>query len=136
MQKTVIIIILSFFVSGCSTIGSINKSYSKLNRADGISAKEAKLIAKKALLDSEFRGDYRFIRPEIMHTQKTAYHPDHWFLKAKQKKLGFDDSYYFVVVNKKTGEVIYAKNHSPYPTDVKGYFWVFTLHKMQQSNKG
>jgi len=112
-------------LSACSTVNSVNKSYSKINRDDGISVKEAKIIAKKSLVDSQFTRKFIVINPKTLKNPDTYPHPNHYFLKSKSKLLGSDGSSYLVVIDKRTGEVIYSRKN--YPTYIKGYRWIMNL---------
>jgi len=122
-------LILCFISSGCATIKSIEKNYKKIDYSDGINKSEAKLIAKKSLIDSPYRNFYRVIRPRILDNDETLQHPRYWFLKFRRKSSKLNKSNYFVVIEKKTGEVIYAEKH--YPNNAQNYRWILELHEYQ-----
>ncbi|MBF0522508.1 MAG: hypothetical protein HQL24_05560 [Candidatus Omnitrophica bacterium] len=102
MTKKIILTIIcltQILLAGCSTIQSINKNVSSIDFSDGISEKEAKIIAQKKMLDLEKKG-YLLSLPEA-ETRK-----NYW--KVVFSSLEMNKDYFIVNVKKDTGEVTYS----------------------------
>jgi hypothetical protein len=107
-QLIVAWVIGALLLSGCATIDSVNKNYQKINYSDGINTEEAKLIGKKRLINSGYQSEYQVISPDFLIDKRTKKYPDYWFVVYHPKNLGLTHSKYLVVMNKKTGDVLYS----------------------------
>jgi len=102
-------------VDGCASIGSIKTNYASINYTDGIDQKEAVLIAKEHLINTDYRYCYRVIGPQIEDRANEGM----WLVRFYGKKTSISEWYmpsvYEVSVDKKTGacKVEYINNVSP-----------------------
>src|SRR3989338_2418583 len=105
MKKIIYLCLIVMMFSGCSTTKMVNRSFNKIDYSDGISDREAKIIAKKKLIDTGSKGQYVVINPDLLETPDTyAFKADYWFVSFKNKPLLMKDSTFLVVVNKETGQ--------------------------------
>ena len=112
VKKHIFILFIFGILAGCATVSSVRYFYEKIDYSDGVSKDEAKLIAKKHLIDSVYKYDYRVINPEI----RTWYEKDAWIVRFPPKKVqllipeGLFEAVmpnaYLVAVDKRTGAVI------------------------------
>ena len=124
-------IMVVMLLTGCATAKSVDKNYSLINYKDGISITEAKLIAKKSLLESKSLGAYQFMAPKVFDRWESYRHQNYWFVLFSPKAYQLKPSHYLVVVEKKSGKIQYAE--TKYPSNVKGYDWLFGLEPEQYS---
>ena len=70
------LLVLMLLVSGCATIGSIERNYALIDNSDGIGREEAILIAKRGLIDSDpdpsLKYKYRISAPLTDYDQETG----------------------------------------------------------------
>ena len=121
-QLIVTFVIGILLLSGCATIGGINKSYESVNYSDGIDGKEAKVIAQKKLLLEHFSHNYMISTPDIKKMDK------YWSVAFLFEPTTLPSSEYFqtfyrVSIDCKTGDVLDSGIH-------KGtkMMWGFRLH--------
>ncbi len=122
---------LALATTSYANMSALENSYAKINYKDGINQREAKLIAKKALMDSGDKNLYRFFNPEIVDNRYTYPHQQYLFVHLKRKSLEVARSEYLVIVDKKTGKVVYSDKEY-HPTNVlayNGYRWAVGLHE-------
>jgi hypothetical protein len=146
MRQLLILIFLISVLSGCSTLGSVEKSYNKFSFSDGIDENEAKIIAQREYLknskndsykissakvygseqvlnleaeDEEFVRDYKIYQ----EYQKKLKYENSWFVVFESDSFDFLSNYYLVVLDKDKGKIQYT--HDSNVTDVIGQV-VFT----------
>ncbi len=126
INKYLLAFCISVFLSGCATVSSISRNYKNIDLSDGISRQEAKVIAQKQIIQTDFKKDYRIINPSIYHAEeftddlkerflrdKAIYdsgqlrYPNSWHIIFHPKWLSLFSLYYLVVVDKDSGEVQY-----------------------------
>ncbi len=110
-------------LSGCLTLGGIDKQYQALDISDGASMEEAKIIAQQKLMHAPERKDYAAGSAEILDDAIVHQYPDYWFVSFEAKSFAMSFWQYLVVVQKKTGTVIYAGAYMPYQS--VDYNWIF-----------
>ena len=94
-----------------------------LDLSDGAQMPEAVILARQEFLKSPYRSEYYPKNPEVLHDLSVRDYPAYWFVSFLPKK--FDQSFwrYLVVIEKDSGQIIYA---NPYvPLEVVDYDWVF-----------
>ena len=131
MRKLLLIIITVMF-TGCASVNTVNKNYSSINFDDGVSKEEAKLIAKKSLMESKSFGRYCFMDPAILKWGKAYPHPNYWFVRFTAKNPLATD-HYIVVVDKRSGEIQYSERENIYPMAPKDYRFMFGLEAKNYS---
>ena len=101
-----ILISISCFL-GCSTYSAINKGVARISYDDGINADEAKLIAKKNLVETPFLGwaGFRIIAPSILNNVDTRKYPQYWFVFFHPNMVIRREGGYLIVVDKRNGEI-------------------------------
>lgn len=125
-MKNLTLIIIAVMLSGCAGTHAVNKNYSSINFNDGISREEAKLIAKKSLMESESFGRYCFVDPAVLKWGHAYPHPNAWFIRfANKNPLATD--HYLVVIDKRNGVIQYSERENIYPLTPKDYRFIFGL---------
>jgi hypothetical protein len=127
MKKIVCMVILVMVLCGCAAI-SINRAWQRINYADGLTLDEAIIIAKKDLLESQYRSKYNlnefiiiedaslwqisfalkkglFAKIDDFFTRMAFFPFSTFFQTAPQAS-------YKVIVSKDTGQVIAAETPS------------------------
>ena len=115
------------FLTGCSAATAINKKYATVNRADGVTEKEAVVIAQHELLASELLARFHIKKVSILSDRLVEPYPDYVFVSFYP--IAFDDHFwrYLVVIDKKTGVVFRAEKYQPLRNI--NYDWVFNGKK-------
>ncbi|MCR4337836.1 MAG: hypothetical protein NUV91_08540 [Candidatus Omnitrophica bacterium] len=122
MKKTTLLI-FSLMMMGCASAGNVQKAYQAINLADGVDGWEAKTIAQKQLIDTEFQKQYYLNSGQVISTVLVHDYPDYWFVGFANKDFNQSFWEYLVVINKKDGEIKFA---GPYvPLGVANFDWVF-----------
>ncbi len=106
---------LLFFVTlmiflGCARVNSINAHYARVKVEDGITRNEAKLIAKKNLIETRYKYIYQIIWPRILENNHTKRHEDLWFVDFLAKEFQLISNY-LVILEKDSGKIIYADSY-------------------------
>ncbi|MFH0941136.1 MAG: hypothetical protein V1840_04710 [Candidatus Omnitrophota bacterium] len=60
------VVLTIILLSGCTTIGSIEGNYAKINYSNGINRTKAVLIAKHDLIQTDLKYYYNIIHPEVV----------------------------------------------------------------------
>ncbi|MDE1921497.1 MAG: hypothetical protein KGI24_08660 [Candidatus Omnitrophica bacterium] len=128
------------FLTGCSSTEAIYKNYDKLIfPGKAVSAEQAKVIAQRKLIGTGDKDSYRISYPDIKTGPLADKYPDDWFvvfghnwLSPLNKNAMLDtytelrETQYLVVVDKKTGEVVFFGEW--YPERENDFDWVFDRH--------
>lgn len=132
-------------LSGCTTLGSLQRNYDRINYKDGIDRKEARTIAMKTFLKGNEHKDYRVgsamafdvkevstRNPDLLSRdfyadgKKESKFPDSWYVIFRPKFFALFSMYYLVVVDKKDGAVLYERDANVFGDlfegVVKGFF--------------
>ena len=64
-MRYLFVFLLIILFSGCATVSSVERSFRSVNFSDGISRQEAKIIAKKEIIQTDFKDNYRVICPKV-----------------------------------------------------------------------
>ena len=99
----ILLIVMLFFCSSCTTMESLDGFYQDINYKDGIDRDEAKLIAKQYLVDSKYSGDFQVWGPMV------AGEKNNWVVSFLYKSLDAYEQILDVYVDTLTGEVKDAK---------------------------
>lgn len=96
------------FLSGCTSLsesfyrtGLDRRVYENINLKNGISYREAVIIAQRTLLNSQFSNDYLVSKPIVGFDEKYNL----WGVSFEHKKSGYDSCGYTVMINKETGKI-------------------------------
>ncbi len=110
-------------LTGCSVTARVNKEYAAVDRADGVTEKEALIIARHALLNSECRQRFHINKASVLSDRLVEPYPDYFFVSFYP--VAYDDHFkrYLVVIDKKTGKV--AREEQYRPLKNFNYQWVF-----------
>lgn len=128
-RQAVFLIGITILLAGCSTIGSVNYGYKRIIYTDGINKSEAKILAKKKIIDEKSQGSYMVIAPdaydldvlsreklmsakesfwtELYDSQGNMKYHHCWAVVFRPKPFPFSlfDLYYLVIVDKTNGEI-------------------------------
>ncbi|MCB9747442.1 MAG: hypothetical protein H6755_03445 [Candidatus Omnitrophica bacterium] len=111
MKKEIInILLIIFFLNGCATVRSVERGYAKINYEDGISKKEAKLIAFKHVIDNEISDKILGINVARHFSGKK--YPNTWVSKFESHPMDLvwqGTHWYAVYVDKVTGKIVAAE---------------------------
>ncbi len=127
-MKNLSLLLIIVLLTGCTGIKTVSKNYSKINYRDGVSRSEAKLIAKKSLMESQVVHEYRFASPAILKWGKAFGHPNYWFIAFDSRNVLQPDKY-LVVIDKRDGEIRYSEKEYPHPVEPNDYQFIFGLDK-------
>lgn len=106
-MRALLTIVCLFCLTGCYTSGNINKNYENISYSDGISSNEAKDIALKKLLDAGVKHLYE----PPGHIRKSSQYPNVWIVDY-YPLMGMTRYAYVVVIDKNSGKVLHANQHS------------------------
>ncbi|HQO58660.1 MAG TPA: hypothetical protein PLT76_08070 [Candidatus Omnitrophota bacterium] len=122
-KKVSWLIAAAVFLAGCSVAARVNKDYAGLNRTDGVDEKEAGVIARHALLNSQSPKRFHINKASILSDRLVEPYPDYFFVSFYP--VAFDDHFwrYLVVIDKKTGQVVREDQYRPLKNF--NYEWVF-----------
>lgn len=104
MRTKIISAMVFLTFMGCATIESVNKGYSSIVFADGISKEEAKIIAQDELLLDQEKVNFAVSLPEA--EDRGTY----WIVVFMNKSVTIFSSryltWYLVKIDKQTGEIL------------------------------
>ena len=104
MKKNIFCFLIVFFLTGCTTLSSIDKNNAAIDPSDGVNVKEAVAIAQKYCLEkNECKGDVRISTPEVSDLRSS------WEVRFGSKNIFALDHAYAVTVEKQSGKVINGK---------------------------
>ena len=129
-MKDFLFLILLLAICGCATTKGINKEYDRVGWSDGISKKEAGIIAQKYIIESVYRDFYMSNFPQygtkkqLGELKNIDKYNNHWFVgfgaklpTSKEIKHVPDDvaaviqdklfiySFYVLAINKDDGKI-------------------------------
>lgn len=111
------------FFSSCTNNSRKPVYFSTIEPKNGINQYEAILIADKKTEDADFRNYFQAIQPIIRTDKHAMKYPDYWFVDYTPE-VWMDFTSFLVVIHKKTGEVIRARDYY-WPEKRPGLDWVF-----------
>ncbi len=131
---------------GCASTEAIYKNYNNLvNLDDGVTEKEAKIIAQRIIISSEEQNSYRITAPDIKTTHETVKYPEYWFVvfghnwlspistdPLAQTYTQLRETHFVVVINKANGNIKFAGLW--YPKRAANFDWVFDPDAYKQDN--
>lgn len=141
-----IYLVCLIIISGCASSQAINKNYVNLvDIADGVNAKEAKIMAQKELDAMYERRDYRLTAPDIKTTPEALKYPNFWFVSFGHNWLSpistdplaktytdLKDAIYLVVISRDRGEIKFSGEW--YPKRDATFDWVFDPYAYNANN--
>ena len=97
MRQLLILIFLTSVLSGCSTLGSVEKSYNKISFSDGIDENEAKIIAQREYLKNSKNDSYKISSAKVygseqvlnLEAEDEEFVRDYKIYQEYQKKLKY-----------------------------------------------
>lgn len=128
---------LTVLLNGCATLGSIDYGYKRIIFTDGINKSEAKILAKKKIIENKSsRDSFMVIAPdaydldefsrekrvslkssfwiELYDNEDKMKYPHCWAIVFRPKPFPFSlfDMYYLVIVDKTNGEIRVATHQN------------------------
>src|SRR3989338_6663541 len=97
-MKTIRILLMCFFLTGCVTLNSVKKELQEINYSDGINQKEAIAIARMSMINSRLHGDYQLWASSIYD------YGDYW--KIVFLSLHFNRHACVLVIEKNAGDIL------------------------------
>jgi len=104
-MKRIVSLFMVLILTGCATVGSVNRNFESVNYTDGISRPEAKFIAQKYCLDHEECSTHCIISSAYVSDDNSV--PGAWRVVFDTEVI--DANYYrghVISVDRETGEVI------------------------------
>ena len=123
--------LLSLLLTGCTTVGSIERRYRAINDTDGIDKREARIIAQREYLKTNSHDNYRVSSAKVygpeevlsLDADKAGFvnHADiyddfrkklkyeqSWYVVFRPGFLSLFSNYYLTVVDKEDGRIQYT----------------------------
>ncbi len=127
-------------LTGCTSTETVYKNYDNLMPVrNGATAEQAKVIAQRALINTEEKDCFRLSFPDINTSPMALKYPDYWFVVFGHNFLEpflpypLIESYrelvqmeYVVVIDKKTGKILFHGEW--FPKRENDFDWVFDPH--------
>jgi hypothetical protein len=92
-------------LNGCAEAfyrtGLDRRTYYNINLKNGVSQREAIIIAQRTLLNSKYSNDYCVSKPIVGFDEKYNL----WGVSFRPKKNGYDECGYTVMINQAAGEI-------------------------------
>ncbi|MCA9407116.1 MAG: hypothetical protein H6755_06415 [Candidatus Omnitrophica bacterium] len=130
MRQLFIPILFIFLLSGCTTLGYVERRYNNISFSDGIDKNEAKIIAQRECLQNNISDSYKIRSAKVygseevlgLDSDKAEFvthdkiyeeyrrklkYENSWFVSFRPGFLSFFSNYYLVVLDKKDGEIQY-----------------------------
>ena len=137
MQTWVLMILLAMTVTSCASREDIMKNYEELiDYSDGVSIKEAKMIAQRKIISVQEKKHYKITAPGVINNSASHKYEDYWFVVFGHNWLSpistdagaktyteLKEAQYLVVIDKKDGNIIFAGEY--YPKRSPEFDWVF-----------
>lgn len=137
MRILVLMIALTAGLISCASREDIIKNYEeKVNYADGVNVEEAKSIAKRKIIMTEEKRNYRITAPDILNNIYAQKYPEYWFVVFGHNWLSpistdpnsktyteLKEAQYLVVIHKSTGDIAFAGEY--FPKRSQEFDWVF-----------
>lgn len=120
MKNLIYLSLLVFVCSGCAHFKSFAD---RLDYSNGINQYEAMVLAKNEVKKADFRNYFGAIEPKFREDKATAQYPGYWFVEFTPT-VTMDFWSYFVVINKRTGEIVHAQDYY-WPTRAADVNWIF-----------
>lgn len=108
---------------GCSPLSAVEQNLQSVEKADGVDPNEAVYIAQKALIDADQMKNFHLNANEILRNHVSRPYKDHWFVHFNPKNYKLNFWRFLVVIEKDSGEVIYARTYIP--LEYVDFDWVF-----------
>jgi hypothetical protein len=137
MRMIVLIVLLALGFTSCASREEIVRNYEeKVDYSDGVSAVEAKLIAKRKIITVQEKRNYKITDPQVLNSVFSQRYPDYYFvvfghnwfspISTDENAKTYRDlmaAQYLVVINKTTGEIPFYGEY--FPKRSQGFEWVF-----------
>lgn len=123
--------------AGCASNEAVYRNYTNLvNVSDGVSEKEAKIIAQKTIISVPEQRDYRLTAPDIRTNVGAEKYPGYWFVVFGHNWLSpistdpmaktyteLKETQFLVVIDKKNGDIKFCGQW--YPKRADNFDWIF-----------
>ena len=110
-------------LAGCSGVGPYARQYETLNRQDGVTASEARVVAQYHFSLSDQVRIFKPGNPQVLDDRLVQKYSDFWFVTFYPRDIDQHFWRYLVVIEKKSGEVVWEGTYRP--LTVFHYDWVF-----------
>lgn len=127
LVKQNLILIFVLTISGCATVGGIEKGYQKINRENGIDRAEARIIAQHEVLRLERQKDFSISSAKVYNPEevmkltieqfpfvfdhdlyiadKKLKYDHNWYVFLKPKFMNLFSFGYLIILDQKTGVI-------------------------------
>jgi hypothetical protein len=136
-MKKVILMMSLVMLAGCSSPQKIYDNYNNLvDLKNGVSQRDAKLIAQRVIVATDEQRNYRITAPDIRTDKEALKYPDFWFVvfghnwfapistdPLAKTYTELKNANFLVVIDKKNGNIQFAGLW--YPRIAKNFEWVF-----------
>jgi len=113
-----LIIILSILLIGCTSamvenLNLVSENYKTVVFDDGISLKEANIIAQQELINKNFVKLYDMATPEVlMNTSDLPNAQEYWFINFKEQSVSSIPYVFTAIIHKITGRVKFSDDYA------------------------
>ena len=105
LRLIIFCVMVASLLSGCAEAfyrtGLDRRTYYNIDLKNGVSSREAIIIAQRTLLNSKYSNDYYVFKPITGFDEEYNL----WGVSFRPKKSGYDECGYTVMINKTTGEI-------------------------------
>jgi hypothetical protein len=111
-------VLMPLFLTGCASAllaesKAILERYPTVVFDDGISLEESKLIAQRELIRQDEAARYDLPNPQVAADMAgLPRSEEHWFLFFNERGAWTTQYVFMVVINKKNGRIIFARDHT------------------------
>jgi hypothetical protein len=133
-------------LSGCSSTKAIYNNYETLvDVQDGVSSKEAKIMAQKVIISTHEQRHFRITAPDVKTTPAALKYSDYWFVvfghnwfspmstdPLAKTYTELRETQFVVVIEKKTGNIKFSGLW--YPKRANNFDWVFEPNAYKEGN--
>src|SRR5690242_18088985 len=119
MRRFALVIVTVVGLTSCASREEIIRNYEeKVEYSDGVSATEAKLIAKRKIITVQEKRNYKITQPDLLTSVHTQKYPEYWFVVFGHNwfsPISTDENaktyrelmaaQYLVVIEKASGEI-------------------------------
>lgn len=136
-MRIVLIVMLAMGLASCASREDIIQNYEeKVNYADGVNISEARLIAKRKIITTDEKRNYKITAPGVLANIYTEKYPNYWFVVFGHNWLSpistdenaktyteLKEAQYLVVIDKTTGDIPFSGEF--FPKRSHDFDWIF-----------
>lgn len=141
MQRMVLVVLLTVGLASCASREDIMQNYEeRIDASDGITAKEAKIIAQRKIISVPEKRYYKITAPGVINNAASQEYMDHWFVifghnwlspmsteEGAKTYTELKEAQFLVVINKETGQIVFSGEY--FPKRATDFGWVFQERK-------